>query len=118
MENTFKYARTPTSKRRCLHLRRFQDPVQHDKYYAYLKHKAQAAHRQEPHRLSWAQWEILWSDSLWSRRGRGPRSLRLVQKNPKLGWSLKNCAVVEHGTHMSEITRARNEARKQNAGSI
>jgi hypothetical protein len=35
-----------------------------------------------------------------------------------LGWSLKNCEVVEHNTHMSKINLARTEAKKQNAGSI
>jgi hypothetical protein len=118
MENTFKYARTPRSTRRSMHLRRFKDPIEHDKYYGFLKHRAQAAHRQEPHSLSWRQWQTLWPHTLWNRRGRGPRSLRLAQKNPKLGWSLKNCEVVEHGTHMSKITLARNALRRQNAGSI
>lgn len=118
METQFKYARNPISKRRCLHLRRFRDPVLHEKYYAFLKHKAQARFRQEPHRLSWAQWQLLWPNTVWNRRGRGPKSLRLRQRNPKLGWSLKNCEVVEHSAHMSEINLARNVTRKQNAGSI
>jgi hypothetical protein len=118
MENKFKYARTPTSTRRSIHLRRFQDPVLHDLYYGFLKHRAQARFRQEPHSLSWRQWQILWPDSMWKKRGRGPRSLRLAQKNPKLGWSLKNCEVVEHGTHMSKITRARNTAKKLDVESV
>jgi hypothetical protein len=118
MENKFKYARTPIGTRRSVHLRRFKDPVIHEKYYAFIKHRCQARFRQERHRLSWSQWQLLWPAELWSRRGRGPRNLRLRQINPKLGWSLKNCAVVEHGTHMSEINLARTEANKLNAGSI
>jgi hypothetical protein len=111
MTDTFKYARTPISTRRSMHLRRFRDPVQHDKYYAYLKHRAQAAYRQELYQLTWAQWQRLWPNTQWNQRGRGPRSLRLVQLNPLKGWSFKNCAVVEHATHMSEITLARSQAR-------
>ncbi len=118
MENRFKYAPTPSGTRRCVHLRKFQDPIQHDKYYGYLKHRAQAAHRQEPHSLSWRQWQTLWPHSLWKKRGRGPRSLRLAQKNSKLGWSLKNCEVVEHSSHMRKINLARTEAKKHNAGSV
>lgn len=117
-ETIYKYARNTISKRRCLHLRRFQDPVQHEKYYAYLKHRCQARYRGERYQLTWTQWQRLWPQELWHRRGRGPRSLRLTQKNSKLGWSLRNCEVVEHSTHMSKINQARTEAKKQNAGPI
>lgn len=118
MENKFKYARTPLGTRRSTHLRRFQDPVQHDKYYAYIKHKAQASHRQESHRLSWSQWQLLWPAALWSRRGRKPKSLRLVRKDLNKGWSLKNCEVTEHGAHMSKTNLARNVTEKWNVGPI
>jgi hypothetical protein len=107
MNNPFKYARTPISNRRSIHLRRFQDPIQHDLYYGFLKHRAQARFRKELYALTWAQWQRIWTPTLWAKRGRGPRSLRLVQLNPLKGWSFKNCAVVEHATHMSEITLAR-----------
>jgi hypothetical protein len=111
MTHTFKYARTPTSTRRSIHLRRFKDPVQHDKFYAFLKHKAQARFRGELYQLTWAQWQRLWPVELWSRRGRGPQSLRLTQRNPQLGWNVKNCAIVPHGAHMSKLNQARNQAR-------
>ena len=117
-ETIYKYARNTTSKRKCLHLRRFQDPIQHDKYYAFLKHRCQAKYRNEIYALTWAQWQRLWPQELWHRRGRGPRSLRLTLKNSKLGWTFRNCEVIEHDTHMSKITLARNALKKQNAGSI
>ncbi len=107
MTLNFKYARTPRSTRRSIHLRRFQDPTLHDLYYGFLKHRCQARFRKESYQLTWAQWQRIWPVELWSRRGRGPRSLRLVQLNPLKGWSFKNCAVVEHATHMSKITLAR-----------
>jgi hypothetical protein len=94
-----------------MHLRRFQDPIQHEKYYAFLKHRAQARFRKELYRLTWAQWQRLWPNTLWSQRGRGPHSLRLIQSDPLKGWSVKNCEIVPHGAHMSKITRARSQAR-------
>ena len=111
MNNPFKYARNTTSKRKCLHLRRFQDPIQHEKYYAFLKHRAQARFRRESYRLTWEDWQTLWTDALWSKRGRKPQSLRLTQRNPQLGWNVKNCAIVPHGAHMSKLNQARNQAR-------
>jgi len=111
MTSQFKYARTPRTTRRSVHLRRFKDPVQHEKFYAFLKHRAQARFRKESYRLTWAQWQRLWPQELWNRRGRGPHSLRLTQRNPQLGWTFKNCEIVPHGDHMSKITRARIEAR-------
>jgi hypothetical protein len=107
MTLNFKYARTPRSTRRSIHLRRFQDPTLHDLYYGFLKHRAQARYRQEPYALTWAQWQRVWPAALWCRRGRAPHSLRLIRVNPKKGWHEKNCAVVQHDTHMSLITLAR-----------
>jgi hypothetical protein len=118
MENRFKYAPTPSGTRRCVHLRKFQDPFKHELWYSFLKHRAQARFRGETYRLTWQNWQQIWTPALWAKRGRGPRSLRLAQKNPKLGWSLKNCEVVEHSSHMRKINLARTEAKKHNAGSI
>jgi len=118
MENTFKYARNTTSTRRSIHLRRFQDPFKHELWYSFLKHRAQARFRGETYRLTWQNWQQIWTPALWAKRGRKPHSLRLTQKNSKLGWSFKNCEVVEHSSHMKKINLARIEAKKHNAGSI
>ena len=103
----FRYANNPRTGRRSIHLRRFQDPVLHEKFYAFLKHKAQARFRGEPYRLTWEDWCDLWTDRLWPRRGRGPHSLRLTLRDPAQGWSRVNCEIVPHATHMSRITRER-----------
>ena len=113
MSERFRYARTPIGTRRSVHLRRFKDPVQHDKYYAFLKHQSQARYRQEPYALTWAQWQRVWPAELWHRRGRAPHSLRLIRVNPNKSWHEKNCAVVQHDTHMSLITLARLHAKRQ-----
>ena len=116
MPNHFKYAPNPRTRRRSMHLRRFQDPIQHEKYYAYLKHRCQARYRKERYDLTWAQWQRLWTDHQWHKRGRGPRSLRLTLRNPQLGWSFKNCEIVEHAAHMSKITLTRISAQTTTTG--
>lgn len=72
------------------------DPIRRDKYYAWLKHKAQAKFRGEPHTLTWEEFEDLWMDNDdWFRRGRQSDSLCMSMKNWKLGWTVDNIEVIE-----------------------
>lgn len=75
------------------------DPVRHDKYYAYLKHKSQANYRKEPYSLSWEQFEQFWPDHLWMQRGRQGHNLCLRMIDPEQGWEIKNCEVVTRKEH-------------------
>lgn len=111
MSDRFRYAPTPRSSRRSIHLRRFRNPIQHDKYYGYLKHRAQARYRGEPYHLTWAQWQRFWTDHQWQRRGRGAHSVRLTQIDATLGWSVQNCRIRSHHAHMREVNQARREIR-------
>jgi len=107
MSERFRYAPNPRTQRRSIHLRQHQDPTQHEKYYAFLKHRAQARFRGEPYALTWEDWCELWSHTQWPRRGRGPRSLRLTRRDVTQGWSRINCEIVPHADHMSRINRAK-----------
>ena len=109
MLKKFRYAFNPRGVRRSIHLRRFRDPIQHEKYYAFLKHRAQARYRGEPYRLTWAQWQRLWPHRLWQRRGRGAHSVRLTQIDATLGWSVQNCRIRSHHAHMREVNQARRQ---------
>jgi len=71
------------------------DPIEHDKYYAWLKHKAQAKFRQEDHSLTWKEWQSLWPTELWLGRGRGKHDLCLMQVDREGGWHIHNVEVVE-----------------------
>ena len=111
MSKRFRYAYQPRSTRRSVHLRHHQDPTEHEKYYAFLKHRAQARYRGEPYDLTWAQWQRLWPQKLWNRRGRAPHSVRLTQIDPTQGWCEQNCVVRQHSAHMREINRRRRDTR-------
>jgi hypothetical protein len=71
------------------------DPRRHAQYYAYLKHKSQAAYRGELHELTWPEWETIWNtDSAWEQRGRAREDLCLTMLDPDCGWHIGNVAVV------------------------
>ena len=80
------------------------DPVRHDKYYAYLKHRAQARYRKEAYSLTWDDWEQLWPDDLWSQRGRSAHNLCLHQRDLDAGWHRNN---VEVTTRKQQLQRKR-----------
>lgn len=70
------------------------DPITHDKYYAYLKHRAQRKFRNEEYQLSWEDWQQLWPDDLFLKRGRGRDDLCLMLKDLSEPWHVNNVAVV------------------------
>jgi hypothetical protein len=76
-------------------------PVRHDKYYAWLKHRSQANYRKEPYTLTWDQWETLWTDDLFLRRGKGPDSVCLTQLDRSIGWTIDNVEIIVRKTHYS-----------------
>ena len=76
------------------------DEIQHDKYYALLKHRAQARFRKESHSLTWEQWQDLWPHDLWFQRGRTKESLCLMQIDPEAGWHKNNVEVVTRHTYL------------------
>jgi len=79
-------------------------PIVHDKYYAWLKHRAQARYRGEDYYLSFEDWCELWTPSKWSQRGRKADSLVLQRQRIDGEWSLDNCEVV---TRLEQLRRQR-----------
>jgi len=69
------------------------DPIRRDKYYAWLKHRAQANFRNEPYTITWEDWERLWSDELFLNRGRKMDNVCMFQITHGEGWHLHNVAV-------------------------
>lgn len=97
----FKYAaRHWTKKSRPHHWNSGPEPMQHDKYYAWLKHRAQANHRNEAHELTWDQWQGLWPDNLFVQRGRQRNSLSLSRVDYEGAWSIDNCEVIVRYEHL------------------
>ena len=83
------------------------DLFQREKYYAWLKHRAQAMHRNEEHKLSWEDWQTLWPDDLFLKRGRLATDLCLTRINLNDSWNLSNCVVCTRRKHF-EIKKQRN----------
>jgi len=80
------------------------DEFRRNKYYAWLKHKAQANHRGEYYDLTFQDWETLWPDELFALRGRRPDDLCLMRIDIDGGWTVSNLEIV---TRIDYLVRAR-----------
>lgn len=78
-----------------------------NKYYAWLKHRSQAAYRSESHSLTWNDWQTLWKDKLWDQRGQKGYQLCLAQIDSKLGWHMNNVAVMTRKEQLTKSIQAR-----------
>lgn len=76
------------------------DPLRREKYYAFLKHRAQAKFRKENYTLTWEQWETLWTDQLFLKRGRKRDDYCLMMLNINNGWTQDNVQVVTRYTSL------------------
>ena len=70
------------------------DPILHDMYYAWLKHRSQAQYRGEQHNLTWSQWQNIWPLDIWLQRGRAQDSLVLARIDHLGPWDIDNCYVI------------------------
>ena len=79
------------------------DPLTHDQYYAWLKHKSQAAYRKEAHELSFEEWLSIWTvDDRWNQRGNYSHSIVLTRHDKTQPWSMANCYIKNRQQHRSE----------------
>lgn len=69
------------------------DPLTREKYYAWLKHRSQARYRKEDYSITWEEWQQLWSDSDFLKRGRSPEHLCLLKLDIEKGWHYNNVTV-------------------------
>jgi hypothetical protein len=114
MADTFKYApkKTSTKNSHGKPRRMFPDnwisgpdEVQHDMYYAWSKHRAQANYRNEPYTLTWADWQKIWANPIdFLNRGRKPDDLTLTRCDDDGAWSLDNVMVI---TRLEQLRKAR-----------
>jgi len=72
-----------------------------NKYYAYLKHRAQCKFRKEDYSLTWDDWCELWTDELWEQRGRGRNDMILTRAVFSEGWHMGNCTIQDRKTHLA-----------------
>jgi hypothetical protein len=79
------------------------DPLDHAQYYAWLKHKSQAAYRKEQHNMTFADWQAIWNvDDNWNRRGNRSCDVVLTRRDKTQPWSRENCFVKNRQHHRSE----------------
>lgn len=76
------------------------DPHRREKYYAFLKHKAQCNFRNELYELTFDDWETYWTDENYSQRGRRKNSLVLTRKDITEAWSVDNCILQTREVHL------------------
>ena len=70
-------------------------PIRRDKYYAWLRHRAQAKYRGETYDLSWEAFEQLWfDDDAWFQRGRRADNLCMSMIDWTQGWVEGNVEVI------------------------
>jgi len=88
------------------------DPLTHEKYYAWLKHKSQANYRGEAHELTIEQWLEIWkNDEQFLNRGKQSDNWVLTRIDTDGAWSVSNCEIITRYDqlcrNMAEKIRAR-----------
>ena len=86
------------------------DPLRREKYYAYLKHKSQAWYRDELYLITWEEWEHMWPDDVWLKRGRKITDLCLTRLDFEGAWSTDNVVICTRARHF-EIKKQLNAQR-------
>ena len=67
----------------------------HNKYYAWLKHRAQANFRNEEYSLTFDHWLALWSNQeQWLNRGKTKECFVLSRQDIEGPWSMDNCEII------------------------
>lgn len=80
------------------------DPVQHDMYYAWQKHRAQARYRKEDYELTWEDWQTIWANPVdFLNRGRKPEDLTLTRIDDDGCWQLDNVQIM---TRLEQLRKA------------
>lgn len=91
----YKYANTPIKQKARSHLWiTGPDPLTHEKFYAWHKHRSQANYRKEEYLLTFDDWQQLWPDEKFLNRGRDRDSFVLTRIERDGPWSIANCEVV------------------------
>jgi len=86
------------------------DDARRNKYYAYLKHRSQAQFRGESYELTFAEWEHLWPEAEWQRRGRAIDDFCITRRDFDGEWAVHNVIIctrrdhfkIKHGTYADD----------------
>ena len=91
------------------------EPIMHEMYYAWSKHRAQARYRSEPYELTWADWQVIFANTDdFLNRGRQAECIVLTRRDTDLAWSLDNCELI---TRYEQLLRdVANKDRRRHSG--
>lgn len=78
------------------------DPFVREKYYAFLKHRSQAQYRGEDYQLTWEDWQTIWTDERFNKRGRKIDDLVLCRDDWNGVWTLNNCVIITRAEHFKK----------------
>ena len=79
------------------------DPLQHEMYYAWSKHRSQCLWRGEPYELTWPDWQAIFHDpQIFLNRGRRPNDLVLTRQDQELSWHKDNVEII---TRLEQLRR-------------
>lgn len=80
----------------------------HNKYYAWLKHRAQANFRNEEYELTFEDWLHLWQDEeQWLNRGKTRECFVLSRKDQEGAWSRANCEIITRHEQLKRTNHLR-----------
>jgi len=83
-------------------------PIRRDKYYGWLKHRAQARYRNEYYDLEFEQFESLWKDNEnWFNRGKTATNLCMSLIDYAQGWTFNNIEVI---TRLEQLRKPKKNA--------
>lgn len=81
---------------------KYKDPDVHKKHIPFLRARAQAWYRNEAWNLSFEEFQEIWTEDLWVRRGRHKDCLIMRLIDPKdLDWRRDNIEIVVRREHLS-----------------
>lgn len=81
------------------------DPIAHDMFIDWHRHRAQAHYRGEEYYLTYGEYMEAWGD-LWSKKGRGGDDMSMTRTDPERPWQRDNVEVI---TRREQIQRARRQ---------
>lgn len=71
------------------------DDERHDKYYVWMRAKAQARFKNQTWDLTFEEFESFWTPERWEWRGsRTKNGLILARLDPQGPWSVDNCQIM------------------------
>jgi hypothetical protein len=95
------------------------DPLDHDKFVKWHKHRSQARFRGEPYDLTFQDWLDIWRDPQdWYNRGTSCDAVCLTMSDLELGWTKGNVEIITRAEQLRRHGERRRGKKMQGPGSV